>query len=151
MDKPTHPNIQLLESLIRPNTRMIVLNNPNNLLGNVFSGVAQCEIAALPHLHCLILLVDEIVRPLFHDAEIESSTSSFVELAEGYQNIVVTGSLSKAWGLPGARVGWIVTRNAFCSLQGVLVSGFARLKIFVGLFEFILHFNLRLCCQLCTP
>lgn len=121
-DNQMQTNVRFLESLIKPNTRMIVLNNPNNPLGTTLSLGAQREIAALAHSHGLVLMVDEIFRPLFHDAGVDCPPS-FVELSEHYQNIVVTGSLSKAWGLPGARVGWIATRNptflAQCAEMGL--------------------------------
>lgn len=104
-------NVQLLESLIQPNTKMIVLNNPNNPLGTVLSVEQQREIAAIAHSRGIVLLVDEIFRPLFHDSRI-GCPPSFMELSNSYDNIIVTGSLSKAWGLSGVRTGWIVTRNA---------------------------------------
>jgi aspartate/methionine/tyrosine aminotransferase len=110
IDNAMQANVQLLESLIQPNTRMIVLNNPNNPLGTVLPLEVQREIAALAHSRGITLLVDEIFRPLFHDSSI-GCPPSFVELSDSYENIIVTGSLSKAWGLSGVRTGWIVTRN----------------------------------------
>ncbi len=104
-------NVQLLESLIRPNTRMIVLNNPNNPLGTILPVALQHEIAELAQSRGIVLLADEIFRPLFHDASI-GCPPSFVELSDSNENIIVTGSMSKAWGLSGVRTGWIVTRNA---------------------------------------
>ncbi|KAJ5682462.1 hypothetical protein N7462_005627 [Penicillium macrosclerotiorum] len=107
LDSPAHTSIQALKALIRPTTKMIILNNPNNPLGTVLSRTAQAEIVALAAAHNLTLLVDEIFRPLFHDSD--ETPLSFVELP--YQNIIVTSSMSKAWGLSGARVGWLATRS----------------------------------------
>lgn len=102
-------DLQQLKDMIKPTTKMIVLNNPNNPLGTILSLEMQREIVALVRKHGLILLVDEIFRPLFHDS---TNPPSFIELSEENDNIIVTSSLSKAWGLSGTRVGWIATKNA---------------------------------------
>lgn len=102
-------DLQQLKDMINPTTKMIVLNNPNNPLGTILSLEMQHGIVALARKHGLILVVDEIFRPLFHDS---TNPPSFVELSEENDNIIVTSSLSKAWGLSGTRVGWIATKSA---------------------------------------
>jgi aspartate/methionine/tyrosine aminotransferase len=101
-------DLQKLKDMIKPTTKMIVLNNPNNPLGTVLSLEMQHSIVALVREHGLTLVVDEIFRPLFHDS---TCPPSFVELAETNDNIFVTSSVSKSWGLSGTRVGWIATKN----------------------------------------
>lgn len=57
----------------------------------------------------IIIHCDEVYRPLFHglsDAEYPPSILSF-----GYDNVLATSSLSKAFSLAGIRVGWIASRN----------------------------------------
>lgn len=58
----------------------------------------------------IIIHADEVYRPLFHstttDEEIPPSLLSL-----GYENTIVTGSMSKAYSLAGLRVGWIASRN----------------------------------------
>lgn len=102
-------DLQQLKDMIKPTTKMIVLNNPNNPLGTTLSLEMQHAIVTLAREHGLILLVDEIFRPLFHDS---TTPPSFVELSEETDSVIVTSSMSKVWGLSGARVGWIATKNA---------------------------------------
>jgi aspartate/methionine/tyrosine aminotransferase len=102
-------NLQQLKDMIKTTTKMIVLNNPNNPLGTILSLEMQHEIVALVREYGLILVVDEIFRPLFHDS---TNPPSFVELSEDNDKIIVTSSLSKAWGVSGTRVGWIATKNS---------------------------------------
>lgn len=105
-------NIQHLKDLIKPNTKMLILNNPNNPLGTILPVNTQQEIVDLARAHGVYLLVDEIFRPLFHDQTHSSQIPpSFLEVSS-YENIIVTSSMSKSWGLSGTRLGWLATRNA---------------------------------------
>lgn len=112
LDKQGEADITALKNLITPRTKMIVLNNPNNPTGTMLSPTLQREILSLADSHGIFVLCDEIFRPLYHTTP---PPPSFVELGE-FKNVIVTGSLSKAWGLSGVRVGWIATRSeAFLS------------------------------------
>lgn len=102
-------NIDEFKSLLRPDTKMIILNNPHNPTGSVLSTSAQAEIIKLAAEHNIIVFTDEIFRPLFH-SQSEDIPSSMVEHGS-YQRTVVAGSLSKVWGLSGVRIGWVVTRD----------------------------------------
>lgn len=105
-------DISQLQALIKPSTKMIILNNPNNPLGTVLPLETQTAIVDLARTHGLTLLVDEIFRPLFHAHEHENAIPpSFIELSTPSDNIVVTSSMSKAWGLSGTRIGWLATKN----------------------------------------
>lgn len=105
-------NIKDLEGLIKPNTKLLIINNPNNPTGSHLDKQKQVEILEIASRHNIIVLVDEIFRPLFHgapDQEAPSPAPSFVK--HDYKRVIVTGSMSKAWGLTGARLGWIVSRD----------------------------------------
>jgi aspartate/methionine/tyrosine aminotransferase len=65
------------------------------------------EIIALAKSKNIIVLSDEVYRPIFHEEEAE--TPSILSL--GYENVISTGSLSKAYALAGIRVGWVASRN----------------------------------------
>ncbi|KAJ5316765.1 hypothetical protein PENANT_c016G08195 [Penicillium antarcticum] len=108
MNNQGQGDLQQLKDMIKPTTKMIVLNNPNNPLGTILSLEMQHAIVALVREHGLILVVDEIFRPLFHDS---TNPPSFVELSDEDDKIIVTSSVSKSWGLSGTRVGWLATKN----------------------------------------
>ena len=90
---------------------MIILNNPNNPTGTMLPLDIQRGIVDLAKSRGLIVVVDEIFRPLYHEPD-SLMPPSFVELSDQYSEILVTGSLSKAWGLAGVRAGWIVTKDS---------------------------------------
>jgi aspartate/methionine/tyrosine aminotransferase len=57
--------------------------------------------------HNITIFGDEVFRPLFHD---DTATPPSV-ISLGYSNTVSTGSVSKAYSLPGIRIGWIISPN----------------------------------------
>jgi len=86
---------------IEPNTDLIVLNNPNNPTGKIHpqETVEACyDLAAAADAY---LLADEVYRPLTAPDERVQSVASM-----GPHGISTCG-LSKGWGLPGLRVGWL--------------------------------------------
>ncbi|VUC37438.1 unnamed protein product [Clonostachys rosea] len=100
-------NIEELSSLIKPNTKAIILNNPNNPTGAVLGREFLQQVISIARKSDLILFCDEVFSPMFFDDNKPPSVAAL-----GYAKSVVTGSMSKAFSLPGIRVGWIVTENA---------------------------------------
>ena len=96
------PDLSALEALVTSKTKMIALCNPNNPTGTVLSAQAREKLIALAEKVGAWLLVDEIYRGAEHSGEL---TKSFFG---GYARTIVTGGLSKAFGLPGLRIGWIL-------------------------------------------
>ena len=87
---------------------MIVLCNPNNPTGTCLLTVVQNSVLELAQAHDIILMVDEVFRPMFHFLpDGEKEPVSFLE--SGYEKCIVTSSCSKSSGIPGIRVGWIAT------------------------------------------
>lgn len=104
------PDVTELESLVKSNTKMIILNNPNNPTGATIPKAALSSIVEFARARDIIILSDEVYRPLYHslpsDADIPPSILSF-----GYDKTVSTGSMSKAWALAGIRLGWVASRD----------------------------------------
>ncbi|EME48981.1 hypothetical protein DOTSEDRAFT_67881 [Dothistroma septosporum NZE10] len=105
------PDFEELKSSIKENTKLVILNNPQNPTGAVLPKSLLEKIIDLCEAKGIAILSDEVYRPLFHgitpmDKDFPSSIISM-----GYNNTIVTGSLSKAYSLAGLRVGWVATRS----------------------------------------
>lgn len=83
-------------------TRLVVITNPSNPTGSTLSPAARNEILQACERTGTWLLVDEVYLGAEPDGV---ETPSFWS---GYERTLVTGSLSKAYGLPGLRIGWLV-------------------------------------------
>ncbi|RHZ56602.1 putative aminotransferase [Aspergillus thermomutatus] len=105
-------DLEELERLIQPNTKMIVLNNPQNPTGAIIARSALRRIVDLARRHSIILFSDEIYRALFHSISTADSEYPPSLLSFGYEKTVVTCSLSKTFSLAGIRVGWIASHSS---------------------------------------
>lgn len=96
------PDLDELRSLLNPRTRLLVICNPNNPTGAVLTEQAMDEICAAAARVGATILADEVYR----GAEFNGSmTPSFWGR---YDRVLCTGGLSKAYGLPGLRTGWVI-------------------------------------------
>ena len=96
------------ESAVTPATRMVVLCNPNNPTGTVYTREELDMVAAFCRDHQLFLISDEVYRELCYDGRTAVSALSL----EGMEDFaVVVDSLSKRYSACGIRLGSLVTRN----------------------------------------
>jgi aspartate/methionine/tyrosine aminotransferase len=91
-----------LERLVSPRTRLIAICNPNNPTGARFEAGDLDRIAAIADRYGSWILSDEIYR----GAERDGRETPTIWGRSG--RVLVTSGLSKAYGLPGLRIGWIV-------------------------------------------
>ncbi|KAF2752003.1 PLP-dependent transferase [Sporormia fimetaria CBS 119925] len=105
------PKIDDLKSLIKPNTKLIILNNPQNPTGAIIKKPLLQQIVDVASEHNIVLFGDEVYRPLFHSINPMDSEFPPSLLSMGYKKTIVTGSMSKAYSLAGVRVGWIASRD----------------------------------------
>jgi hypothetical protein len=96
------PDLDELKDLISPRTKMIAVCNPNNPTGAVLSDSEIKEIASLAEKADAWILSDEVYRGAELDGE---ETPTFWGL---YDKVMVSCGLSKAYALPGLRIGWLV-------------------------------------------
>lgn len=89
---------------------MIIINNPNNPTGAVIPTDVLERIATFAKEKGVILLSDEVYRPLFHNGH-NDPDSPPPATALDYEKIIVTGSMSKAYALAGIRVGWVASKD----------------------------------------
>jgi aspartate/methionine/tyrosine aminotransferase len=96
------PDWDEFEQAVTPRTKLLYLSNPNNPTGAVLSPAAMRRIADRCERTGTWLLSDEV----YLGAEIDRPrTQSFWGMGE---RVIVTSGLSKAYGIPGVRVGWLV-------------------------------------------
>ncbi|KAF2771145.1 PLP-dependent transferase [Teratosphaeria nubilosa] len=106
------PDFEKLKAMIKPNTRLIILNNPQNPTGQILPKPLLKQITDLASSNSISILSDEVYRPLFHGISPVDEDFPPSILSLGYRNTIVTGSMSKAYSLAGIRVGWAASRNA---------------------------------------
>lgn len=95
------PDLDELRRAVTDRTRMIAVCNPSNPTGAVLSAADMREIAAIADRVGAWIHADEVYRGAELDGE---ETASFLGLAE---RVTATGGLSKAYALPGLRLGWL--------------------------------------------
>ncbi|MGB8540758.1 MAG: aminotransferase class I/II-fold pyridoxal phosphate-dependent enzyme [Candidatus Acidiferrales bacterium] len=95
-------DIDELPRLIGPKTRLVAICNPNNPTGSVLKKEEREAIIAAAEKVGAWILADEVYRGAEFDG---SMTTSFWG---GYERILCTAGLSKAFSLPGLRTGWVV-------------------------------------------
>jgi alanine-synthesizing transaminase len=98
------PDIEDIKRKITPNTRGIVIINPNNPTGAVYSRDVLKKIVEIAEEHKLILFSDEIYEKILYDDRTHIHTASLTETIP----IITFGGLSKAYRVAGFRVGWMM-------------------------------------------
>ena len=91
-----------LSALVNARTRLILVCNPNNPTGACFGAAELDEICRIAGRNGAWVLADEIYR----GAELQDEETP--TMWGRYERVLVTSGLSKAYGLPGLRIGWIV-------------------------------------------
>lgn len=99
-----NPSIEDIESKITERTKAIVVINPNNPTGAVYSREVLERIAAVARKHSLLVLADEIYDRILYDGVKHISMASLVP-----DLLCITyNGLSKAYRVAGYRAGWMV-------------------------------------------
>lgn len=109
-------DIDAIESAMRPNTRIIVVNSPHSPTGAQITADQLSRLISIAEQHGALLFSDEVYRFLEHDAP------ALPAAADCSDRALSLGVMSKAFGLAGLRIGWVATRSR------ALHAGLARLK-----------------------
>ena len=99
-----NPSIDELKALVRPDTKLICINNASNPLGAVLDRDMLEQIVEIAQSVGAYVLSDEVYLPL-------ENTENFWSMADLYDKAVVTNSISKTYSVPGARIGWTVSNR----------------------------------------
>lgn len=95
------PDLNELRAMVKPDTKLICINNPNNPTGTLMDEAMLREICDIARSVDAWLLCDEVYRGLTQSEEYSPS------VADLYEKGISTGSMSKVFSLAGLRFGWI--------------------------------------------
>jgi len=113
-----------LDRLLRaltPDTRLLLVNSPNNPTGWTLTREEQRTILERCRRHGTWLVADDVYERLYYREE-TSAAPSFLDLADPAERVVSTNSFSKSWLMTGWRLGWIVAPAALMPDLGKLIE-----------------------------
>jgi aspartate aminotransferase len=102
------PPIEEFEKLITPKTKAILICNPSNPTGHLYSELEILQLGKLAKQYDLFLIADEVYREFIYDEDIHYSVMNLEGLE---QNVIMIDSVSKRYSMCGARIGCMVTKN----------------------------------------
>lgn len=97
-------DVERIAAALRPETRYISVTCPHNPTGTMMSRADLDRLVALAEQHGCYLLVDETYRDLSYGTRLPAAASLS-------KRAISVSSLSKAFGIPGIRIGWLITRD----------------------------------------
>ena len=103
------PSIESFENKINNRTKAIIICNPCNPTGYVYSKDEIIAIADLAKKHDLFIVVDEVYREFIYT---DIKHFSILEDQRFYENAILIDSTSKRYSLCGARIGFVVSKNS---------------------------------------
>jgi aspartate aminotransferase len=105
----TLPTIEEFEKAITSKTKAILICNPNNPTGYLYSESEINQLGELVRKHDLFLIADEVYREFIYDDK--DKHFSVMNLKGIEQNVIMIDSVSKRYSMCGARIGCMVTKN----------------------------------------
>ena len=103
------PPIAAFEDLITPRTKAILICNPGNPTGYLYSQEEMNQLAALVKKHDLFLIADEVYREFIYDHK--DKHYSVMNIPGIEENSIMIDSVSKRYSMCGARIGCIISKN----------------------------------------
>jgi aspartate aminotransferase len=120
-----HPD--KIAEAITGRTRALVLPTPGNPTGTVVSADDLARIAAICVQHDIFFICDEVYREFVYDVPPGTRAASLLDQPVADEHAIIIDSVSKRYSACGARMGWLVTRNAEVR-EAALRFGQARLS-----------------------
>jgi len=117
------PPMAEMEKLITPKTRGVVICNPNNPTGYLYSKEELEQLAELVKKYDMYLFADEVYREFCYDGQTHFSTMNLKGLEN---NVVLMDSVSKRYSMCGVRVGALISRN--CEVMAAAMK-FAQARL----------------------
>lgn len=102
------PPMSEVEKVITPKTKAILICNPANPTGKLYSKEDVLQLCSIAKKHGLFIIADEVYREFCYT---DAPHFSFMQVPDMDDNIILIDSVSKRYSMCGARVGFIVSRN----------------------------------------
>ena len=115
-------DLDRMRKAIRPSTKVVSINFPNNLTGRIIPRAQFDAIVDLCRHNNIWLFSDEVYRLIERD-----SAKRLPQAADAYERGISLNVMSKAYGLPGLRIGWLA-----CKDRGIL-GRFERYKHYLSI------------------
>lgn len=113
-------DVEAVKAAIRPNTKLISVTCPHNPTGTMMRRAELDALVVLAEASNCHLLVDETYRDLSYGRRLPSAASLS-------RKAISVSSLSKAFGIPGIRIGWLITRDV--ALQEMFLAAKEQIGI----------------------
>src|ERR1700692_3472309 len=111
IDREWELDIDLLRAALRPGTKLISINFPNNPTGKIIPRATFDAIVEICRSRGIWLFSDEVYRLIERDRALR-----LPQAVDVYERAVSLNVMSKAYGLPGLRIGWLASKE-----RGMLV------------------------------
>jgi len=115
-------DIDQLESMITQRTKLLVINFPHNPTGYLPTRAVLDRIVAIARAHNLYLFSDEMYRLLEYDQALR-----LPPLCDRYERAISLSGLSKTYGLPGLRIGWLATQQADLPMRWLTLKDYTTI------------------------
>ncbi len=119
-DRGFNVDLDAIAAAITPKTRIISVTCPHNPTGVMMSADELDHLVALAKAHGCYLLVDETYRDLCYGERLPLAATLG-------SHVISVSSLSKAYGIPGIRIGWLITRDP--ALQELFLAAKEQISI----------------------
>ena len=127
-EKNWEVDVAQLESLVDENTKAILVNNPSNPCGSVYSKEHLEQILAVADHHKLPVIADEIYGDMVFGDNIFFPMASLTKTVP----VVAVGGLAKKFLIPGWRVGWLMVHDRNDVLKEVRTAYFKLSQLILG-------------------
>jgi aspartate/methionine/tyrosine aminotransferase len=114
-------DLDRLLAALTPETRLVLVNSPNNPTGWTLTRGEQQTILDHCRRHGIWLVADDVYERLYYREEVPSAPS-FLDLAGPDERVVSVNSFSKSWLMTGWRLGWLVAPGALMPDLGKLIE-----------------------------
>lgn len=127
--------VEHLNKALTEKTKAIVINNPNNPTGSIYTREELLEIVKFAKLHDIIIIADEIYERLVYDNKKHISIASLGE--DAYNRTVVVNGFSKTYAMTGWRVGYTASckelAKAMTNIQSHMTSNACSISQYAAL------------------